>query len=226
MRRTLFPAKADDICAIIYTSGTTGKMPKGTLTFLSNRSGVLPIVIWNWTTYGPQRQPGVLSSSGLDYRTMAGFRLSSSISQYGKFRRGRRNQQQDIREIGPTMVLYNSRLWERQAGKVQAKIQRAGGLKKLIYRWFMPVGYKLADFKARKQKPGWYWRTLYIPANLLLFRPIRDSLGLPHARICYSSGATLCAEAFRFYHALNIPLKNLYGSTEAGALTGTSNENI
>lgn len=223
--KNITSGRAEDICAIIYTSGTTGNMPKGTLhSHKSIRSASECYMELDHirpqdslVSYLP---PAWITEQWLAF----GCHLLSACTV--NFAEDAETMQQDIREIGPTTVLYNSHLWERQAGKVQAKIQRAGGLKKLIYRWFMPVGYKLADFKARKQKPGWHWRTLYIPANLLLFRPIRDSLGLPHARICYSSGATLCAEAFRFYHALNIPLKNLYGSAEAGALTGASNENI
>jgi long-chain acyl-CoA synthetase len=36
----------------------------------------------------------------------------------------------------------------------------------------------------------------------------------------------LCPDAFRFYHALNLPLKNLYWTTEGGALTGAKNDDI
>ena len=31
----------------------------------------------------------------------------------------------------------------------------SGALKKLAFRWFMPVGYKMAELKYKKQKPGW-----------------------------------------------------------------------
>jgi long-chain acyl-CoA synthetase len=36
----------------------------------------------------------------------------------------------------------------------------------------------------------------------------------------------LSPEAFRFYHALKLPLKSLYGTTEGGALTGAKNDDI
>jgi long-chain acyl-CoA synthetase len=36
----------------------------------------------------------------------------------------------------------------------------------------------------------------------------------------------LCPDTFRFYHALNLPLKSIYGSTEGGALTGAKNDDI
>jgi long-chain acyl-CoA synthetase len=135
-------------------------------------------------------------------------------------------QQEDMREIGPSIVLYGTRLWESQAGRVQARIREADALKRLIFRLLMPIGYKMADLKSRKQKPNLFWKILYAFANIVLFRPIRDSLGLVNARICYTTGAILSPDAFRFYHALNLPLKSLYGSTEGGALTGAKNDDI
>jgi long-chain acyl-CoA synthetase len=59
-----------------------------------------------------------------------------------------------------------------------------------------------------------------------MFRPLRDSLGLSKARICYATGAMLSPHAFRFYHALNLPLKSVYGSTEGGPLCGAKGDDI
>ena len=49
---------------------------------------------------------------------------------------------------------------------------------------------------------------------------------MSNARICYTTGAVLSSDAFRFYHALNLPLKSLYGTTEGGALTGAKDDDI
>jgi len=90
----------------------------------------------------------------------------------------------------------------------------------------MPIGYKMVDLKSKKQESSLFWTILYAIANIALFKPIRKSLGLSNARICYTTGAILSPDAFRFYHALNLPLKSLYGTTEGGALTGAHNDNI
>jgi long-chain acyl-CoA synthetase len=215
--------RAEDICAIIYTSGTTGDGPKGAqhtykslrytsdlfykaekLTPKDNLVSYLPPawITEQWLAFGCH----LLSGGTVNFAESA------------------ETQEQDIREIGPTMVIYNSRLWERQAGKVQARIQGANVLKKLVFRRFMPVGFKIADLKYQKKKADFKTRMLYFIAYWLLFRPLRDGLGLPHSRVCYTAGSILSAETLRFYHALNIPLKNIYGSTEAGAMTGAANE--
>jgi long-chain acyl-CoA synthetase len=149
--------------------------------------------------------------------------LSASILNFAE---GPETQQEDMREIGPSIILYEARLWEKQAGRVQGRIRQAGALKRLAFRLLMPIGYKMADLKSRKQKPSLLLKLLYAFAHIALFRPIRHSLGLSNARICYTTGTMLGPEAFRFYHALNLPLKSLYGSTEGGVLTGAKNDDI
>jgi long-chain acyl-CoA synthetase len=223
--KNIAEGKPEDICAIIYTSGTTGDGPKGALhTYKS--------LLWasdyyvnldkinakdNLVSYLP---PAWITEQWLAF----GCHLLSGSTV--NFVESAETQQEDIREIGPTLVLYSSRLWERQAGQVQARMQGSGAVKKFAYRRFMPAGYKMTQIRYEKKNPGWPQKVMNFLGYWILFRPVRDSLGLPNARICYSSGAILCADAFRFYHALNVPLKNLYGSTEAGAITGTTNTDI
>jgi long-chain acyl-CoA synthetase len=213
--------KADDICSVIYTSGTTGDGPKGVLH--SYRSLMAGSVRYcqadrvsckdNLISYLP---PAWITEQWLGFGCHI---LSGSTV---NFPESSETEQEDIREIAPSLVLYNSRLWESQAGEIQARLRGASRLKRLATRWLMPVGYKMVDLANKKQKPGWHWRLLNVLADFVVFRRVRDSLGLPHARACRSTGSTLCPEAFRFFHAVGVPLKNIYGSTEAGAITGST----
>jgi long-chain acyl-CoA synthetase len=50
-------------------------------------------------------------------------------------------------------------------------------------------------------------------------RPLRDLLGLTRLRSAISGGSTMAPDVFRMFHAMGIPLRNMYGSTEAGLLT-------
>jgi long-chain acyl-CoA synthetase len=216
---------ADDVCAIVYTSGTTGVVPKGAVhtykTMMAGAEYYLHLDPWrekdNIVPYLPpvwmtEQQFGI----GCHL-------LSASILNFAE---GPETQPEDMREIGPSIILYEARLWEKQAGRVQARIRQAGALKRLAFRLLMPIGYKMADLKSRKQKPSLLLKILYAFADIALFRPIKHSLGLSHARICYATGTMLSPEAFRSYHALNLPLKSLYGSTEGGVLTGAQNDDI
>ncbi len=217
--------RADDICAIIYTSGTTGNNPKGAVhTYRTMIPGAYYLLQFDPWSEGDN----VVSSLPPAWITeqwlgIGCHLLSASILNFAE---EAETQPQDIREIGPDIVLYGARLWESQASSVQARIQGSDPLKKLSYRLFMPVGNKMAGLEFEKKKPGIFWKTINALADLILFRPIRDSLGMANARICYTTGATLSPEVIRFYHALGIPLKILYGSAEGGALTGSRTGDI
>ena len=217
--------QANDVCAIIYTAGTTGTAPKGAVhTYRTLRAGADSLL---------QLDPWVENDNVVPYLPPVWINeqwmgigchlLSAAILNFAE---APETQWRDSRETGPSIVFYGARLWESQAALVQARILGADTLKRFVFRLFMPVGEKMAELKYRKQKPSVFSKMLYFLADIILFRSIRRSLGLLNARICYTTGAILSPDAFKFYHALNLPLKNLYGSTEGGTLTGSKNNNI
>jgi long-chain acyl-CoA synthetase len=56
--------------------------------------------------------------------------------------------------------------------------------------------------------------------DLAVFGPIRNQLGLTRVRAAYTAGAALSPDVMRYFHALGINLKQVYGSTEVtGGLT-------
>jgi long-chain acyl-CoA synthetase len=217
--------RADDVCAIIYTAGTTGSAPKGAIhTYRTLRAGadyLLQLDPWfeedNIVPYLP---PVWINEQ---WTGIGCHLLSAAILNFAE---APETQQRDSQETGPSIVFYGARPWESQAAMVQERILGADAIKRFAFRMLMPIGEKMAELKYRKQKPGVFLKMLYLFADIILFRPIKSSLGLSNARICYSTGAILSPDAFRFYHALNLPLKSLYGSTEGGALTGADNDDI
>jgi long-chain acyl-CoA synthetase len=217
--------KADDICAIIYTAGTTGAAPKGTVhAFRTLRAGaecLLELDPWSKNDNVVPNLPPVWINE--QWIGIGCHLLSAGILNFAE---APETQQRDSRETGPSIVSCGARLWETQAAMVQARILRADAVKRFAFRRLMPIGEKMAESKYRRQEPGLPLKILYSVADILLFRSIKHSLGLSNARICYSTGAILSPDAFRFYHALNLPLKSLYGSTEGGLLTGAKNDDI
>ena len=117
----------------------------------------------------------------------------------------------DMREVGPTFVLFAPRVWEQIAADVRARIMEASPLKRLAYLVGMRLGMAALD-----KAPGRRSRF----ADLLLFRALRDSLGFSRLRSAATGGAALGPETFRFFQALGVPLRQLYGQTELlGAYT-------
>jgi len=223
--RNVETGKADDVCALVYTSGTTGDAPKGAIhTYRTMRTGAdyhLHLDPWHENdNVVPYLPPAWMAEQWFEIGCHL---LSASILNFAE---APETQERDTRETGPSIVIYGARLWESQAAMVQTRVLGADAVKRFAFRLLMPIGYKMADLKYRKQEPGLFWKILYSLADIALFRPIRGILGLSNARICYTTGAMLSPDAFRFYHALNLPLKSLYGTTEGGALTGARNDDI
>jgi long-chain acyl-CoA synthetase len=216
---------ADDICAIVYTSGTTEAVPKGAAhTFRTMKAGAeyyLHLDPWHERdNIVPYLPPAWMTEQWL---TIGCHLLSASILNLAE---GPETQQQDAREIGPSIVFHGARLWEDWAASIQARIVGADTLKKSAFRLFMAIGYEMADLRSHHKRPNLLQRTQYALGQIVMFRPLRDSLGLSNARICYSTGAVLSPDALRFYHALDLPLKSLYATTEGGTLTGARNDDI
>jgi long-chain acyl-CoA synthetase len=115
----------------------------------------------------------------------------------------------DFREIAPTFVLFAPRVWEAIAADVRAKVMDASPLKQRLYTLGMKAGLAALEKGQRS--------TL---ANFLLFRSLRDRLGFTRLRSAATGGAALGPDTFKFFRAMGVPLRTLYGQTELlGAYT-------
>jgi long-chain acyl-CoA synthetase len=115
----------------------------------------------------------------------------------------------DFREIAPTFVLFAPRVWEAIAADVRARVMDASPLKQRLYALGMKAGLAALEKGQRSAM-----------ANLLLFRALRDRLGFTRLRSAATGGAALGPDTFKFFQAMGVPLRTLYGQTELlGAYT-------
>lgn len=117
----------------------------------------------------------------------------------------------DLREIGPSFVLLAPRVWESVAADVKARMMDATRFKQAMYRFGMKLAEQAAAKGTGQQSKLAYW---------LLFRPLKDRLGFTYLRSAATGGAALGPDTFKFFLAMGVPLRQLYGQTElAGAYT-------
>jgi len=115
----------------------------------------------------------------------------------------------DFREIGPSFVLFAPRVWESLAAEVRARVMDASLLKRRMFEIGMKLGL---EGVAKGRRSGL--------ADTLLFRALRDRLGFSKLTSAATGGAALGPETFRFFQAMGVPLRQLYGQTELlGAYT-------
>ena len=125
--------------------------------------------------------------------------------------------QENIREIGPHIMLAPPRIWEKMCSDIQVKIQDAGWIKRLFYKIFLPVGYRMAGFNLEKRQPPVVWKLLNRIDYICLFRSLKNYLGLSRLRHVYTGGAPLGPEIFNMFQALGVNIKQAYGMTEQTA---------
>ncbi len=126
--------------------------------------------------------------------------------------------QENIREIGPQTMFSPPRIWENLVSQVQVRIEDTTWFKRKAYDWAIPIGYRMADMRFNKQTPRFGLKLQYALANLIMFLPIKDHLGLRHIKQAYTGGAALGPDVFRFFHALGVNLKQIYGQTEVSGI--------
>jgi long-chain acyl-CoA synthetase len=115
----------------------------------------------------------------------------------------------DFREIAPTFVLFSPRIWEAIAADVRARVMDASPAKQALYELGMKAGLAALERGHRSKV-----------AEAVLFRALRDRLGFTRLRSAATGGAALGPDTFRFFRALGVPLRQLYGQTELiGAYT-------
>jgi long-chain acyl-CoA synthetase len=123
-------------------------------------------------------------------------------------------QRTDLREIGPDVMLSPPRIWEGMLSSVQVRIDDAGWLKRRVFGWAYGVGDAVAECRVRGAKPGPRLAVAHRLADAVGLRPMRDQLGLTRIQRCYTGGAPLSPDVFRFFHAIGVNLKQIYGQTE------------
>lgn len=121
------------------------------------------------------------------------------------FVEGTETMMSDMREIGPTFVLLAPRIWESISADVQSRMMDATPLKQKLYKYGMKIGMEALE---RGEKSAL--------AHFLLFRALKDRLGFTNLRSAATGGAALGPDTFKFFLAMGVPLRQLYGQTELG----------
>ena len=215
--RNVERTRADDVAILSTTSGTTGKPKLAMLThgnLISMGRAMMAVDPMTpddeYLSFLPLAWIGeqmIAIACGLT----VGFTLN--------FPEEPETVKENLREIGPQVMFSPPRIWENMVSEIQVKIEDTTRLKRRMYDWAMGVGYQVADTRFAKQHPGQALRWKFRLADWLVLDEIKDKLGLRHLKRCYTGGAALGPDVFRFFHAMGVNLKQIYGQTEISGIS-------
>lgn len=209
--------KGDEIALICYTSGTTG-LPKGAM--IRHKGLVAIAKAWrdvdHWSDqdrYVSFIPPGWIAEQavGVAGQLVSGMEVN--------FPEEPETVHENIREIGPSILFFAPRLWENVNRMIQAKITDTSALRRWIYHLFLPVGYKRAQHRSSPKGPSLFLKILYRIAHGVLFRPLKDRMGLSRIRCAYTAGSAVSPDILNYFQAIGVNIKQLYGGSEQGLVT-------
>ncbi|MFQ5523206.1 MAG: AMP-dependent synthetase/ligase [Acidimicrobiia bacterium] len=227
VERTMAEAEKDDVITLVYTSGTTGP-PKGAMLTNGNVSFCIENLINNPRRMGETRvMPGDTLLTYLPLCHVAERIFSTwTLAANGptlNFAESIETVQQDLREIQPSVFFAVPRIWEKIHATVLIKLNDATLLKKLLAKPAMMAANYIG--RVRAERGGEFTlpaRLLYWFFNTLVYRALKERVGLRRCRYAASGAAPIAPEVLIFFMGLGIEVYELYGMTENAAVA-TSN---
>jgi long-chain acyl-CoA synthetase len=224
VERRMADAEADDVMTLVYTSGTTGP-PKGAMLTNANAQYAMDLIV---NTEGrlpddvpPNPDDQIVTYLPLCHVAERIFSTWSLVSAGAvlNFAESIETVQANLREVQPTLFFAVPRIWEKMHAGVLIKAKDASWTKRKLAEWGLGLAERIGDEVVRNggnhtRKS----RLLYALGYPVLFRPLRERIGLRYCRWAGSGAAPIAPEVLKFFLGLGIPVFELYGMTENSAV--------
>ena len=216
-------ARGDDVMTLVYTSGTTGP-PKGAmLTNLNSAFCIEKIVNSAARIPGGPPRPDDQIVTYLPLCHVAE-RIFSTWTMVGagpvlNFAESIETVNENLREVQPTIFFAVPRIWEKLHAISLIKANDATWFKKRVLKFGLGLAQRIGRIKvANNGRHTFSSRAMAALGWVIVFRPMRERLGLRRCRYAGSGAAAIAPEVLEFFIGLGVPVFELYGMTENSAI--------
>jgi long-chain acyl-CoA synthetase len=216
-------ATGDDVMTLVYTSGTTGP-PKGAM--LTNTNAAFSI---GKVVNSEGRIPGGPPRPDDDIVTYLPLchvaeRIFSTWTMVGSgpvlnFAESIETVNDNLREVQPTIFFAVPRIWEKLHAISLIKANDATWFKQRVLRFGLGLASRIGRIKvAHGGEHTMSSRLMAALGWVILFRAMRERLGLRRCRYAGSGAAPIAPEVLEFFIGIGVPVYELYGMTENSAV--------
>ena len=215
-------AQLDDVMTLVYTSGTTGP-PKGAMITNSNLKFCME-------TFGsPELRKGPVTTGEdvvLTYLPLCHIaeRLFSTFHMANigcclNFAESIDTVSANLREVQPTVFFAVPRIWEKLHASVMIRAADATWLKRRAWGLGMRLAGRIGRIQVQNRgRHTWKSRLYYAIGYPLVFRALKERLGLRRCWWAGSGAAPIAPEILEFFMGIGVPVLEFYGMTENSAI--------
>ncbi len=204
--------KPEDTALIVYTSGTTGP-PKGAMISHQNVTWTNRALAKSNAAYEGDEILSYLPLCHVAERNSTTFAAMTN-GYVINFAENLETVPEDLREISPHAFFAVPRIWEKFYSQIILRMQECTWLEKKMFAWAVEVGQKASALKLGHQPWPGVLKLKYALSHFLVFRNLKRLLGLERARYMLSGGAPISPDILKFFHAVGLFIREVYGQTE------------
>lgn len=208
---------------MLTTSGTTA-LPK--LSILSHEN-----LIFACDSFGQvvKMEPGdeILSAAPLSWIGEQMFNVARflKIRAHYNFPEETETLRKDLLELQPYYFGGTPVVWEFLISTIQAAMDNADFIKRFFYNLSIKTALKCTEANFAGKDPGMGNRFLNRILNFFVLRSLKNKVGLGRVRVAITGGGAISPEVFKYFKALGLDLRQVFGQSECGGIATTHHGN-